>query len=123
MKRRRGWLVLVALAAAVAAPALQAKPPRDEQARIDGLIRALGQRTDAVFIRNGKEYSCAQAAAFLQGKMKWQIDQLATVQDFIERIGSRSDASGKPYQFRLADGRILPSADFLRQELARIEKR
>lgn len=120
MRRRRGLVVLAALAVA---PALHAKPPPDEQARIDRLIRALGARTDAVFIRNGKEYSCAQAAAFLQGKMKWQIDKLTTVQEFIEQIGARSDASGKPYQFRLADGRVVPSADFLRQELARLERR
>jgi hypothetical protein len=124
MKRRRRLLRLgVALVAAAAAPTLPAKPPTDEQARIDRLIRAVGQRTDTVFIRNGKEYTGAQAAAFLQGKMKWQIDRLVTVQDFIEQVGTRSDASGKPYQFRLADGRVVPSADFLRQELAKLDRR
>ncbi|MBN8508863.1 MAG: DUF5329 family protein [Burkholderiales bacterium] len=119
MKRRR----LLVLAPALAAPTSRAKPPPDEQARIDRLIRALGQRTDAVFIRNGKAYSCAQAAAFLQGKMKWHIDKLSSVHEFIEQVGTRSDASGKPYHFRLADGRVVPSADFLRQELAKLDRR
>jgi hypothetical protein len=114
--------LLLALAMVAVVPALSAKPPADEQARIDRLIRALGQRTDAVFIRNGKAYSCAQAAAFLQGKMKWQIDKLTTVQAFIDQVGTRSDSTGKPYQFRLADGRVVPSAEFLRQELARLER-
>jgi hypothetical protein len=120
MRRRVG---LIALAALAVTPGLHAKPRADEQARIDRLIRALGKRNDAVFIRNGKEYSCAQAAEFLQGKMKWQIDKIATMEDFIVLVGTRSDASGKPYQVRLTDGRVIPSAAFLRQELARLEGR
>jgi hypothetical protein len=76
-----------------------------------------------MFLRNGREYSCAQAADFLQGKLKWQLDRIATVQDFIDRIGARSSTSGEIYRVRLADGRVIPSADFLRAELARLERR
>ena len=36
-------------------------------------------------------------------------------------IASKSSTSGQLYKVRLADGREVPSADFLRAELARIE--
>lgn len=120
MRRRR---CLAGLAAWGAASAGHADPSPSEQARIDRLIRSIRERKDALFIRNGREYSCAQAAEFLQGKLKWQIDRIATVHDFIDRIGSRSDTSGDIYRVRLADGRVVSSADFLRGQLAHIERR
>lgn len=100
-----------------------ADPPPAERARIDRLLRAVGSRQDLKFIRNGKEYSAAQAAEFLQGKLQWNLEKVTTVQDFIDRIGTRSSASGDIYRVRLADGRTIPSAEFLRQELARVEGR
>ena len=100
-----------------------ADPSAAEQARIDKLIMAVGQRADIKFVRNGKEYSCTQAADFLRGKFKWRIEKVATVQDFIEQVGTRSTSSGDIYLVRLGDGRTLPSAEFLTQELRRIEKR
>ena len=42
--------------------------------------------------------------------------------DFIEQIGSRSTTTGEIYTVKLADGKIITSAEFLRGELARIEK-
>jgi hypothetical protein len=118
MNRRLGLALLAALWAAAAL----AEPSATEQARIDKLITAVSQRSDISFVRNAKEYSGAQAADFLRGKLRWRIDKVATVQDFIEQVGTRSTSSGELYQVRLADGRVLNSADFLRQELRRIEK-
>ena len=120
MKRRDGLLLASALGWSAAT---LADPTAAERARIDRLIRAVGQRKDAKFIRNGKEYTCAQAAEFLQGKLTWRIEKVSTVQDFIDQVGSRSATSGEVYRVRLADGRIIPSAEFLRQELARLEAR
>jgi hypothetical protein len=123
MKRR--WclgLPAVVLGAGLGTPA-RAKPSTAEQARIDKLIDAVAKRTDMVFVRNGKDYSCVQAAEFLRGKLKWRVDKVATVQDFIEQIGTRSTTSGDIYKVRLADGRTLTSADFLRQELRRVESK
>lgn len=120
MRRRAGLVLLGALLARAAA---HADPSPTERARIDRLIRAIGQRKDAKFIRNGKEYTCAQAAEFLQGKLSWRIEKVATVQDFIEQVGTRSTTSGEIYRVRLADGRTISSAEFLRQELARLEAR
>jgi hypothetical protein len=99
-----------------------AEPTAAEAARIDKLILAVANRGDIKFLRNGKEYDCRQAAEFLRGKLKWRIEKVATVQDFIDQIGTRSTTSGEVYRVKLADGRTLPSAEFLRQELRRIEK-
>lgn len=119
MKRRDCLGATAALWCAAAV----ADPSAAEQLRIDRLIAVVGQRTDIRFVRNGKDYTSAQAADFLRGKLKWRIEKVSTVQDFIEQIGTRSTTSGDIYQVRLADGRTLPSADFLREVLQRIEKR
>ncbi|MEO7851057.1 MAG: DUF5329 family protein [Rubrivivax sp.] len=100
-----------------------AHPDAQERARIDRLIQAVGKRSDIKFIRNGSEHDSVEAAEFLQGKLKWRISKVTTVQDFIDQIGTRSTTSGEIYQVQLADGKKMPSAEFLRQELARIEQR
>jgi Family of unknown function (DUF5329) len=117
MKRR------ALLGSALAAPWAWADPTEHERARIERLLDAVAQRQDIKFIRNGKDYSAAQGADFLRGKFNWNAEKVRTVQDFIEQIGTRSNLSGDPYKVRLADGRVLACADFLRQELRRIEKR
>ena len=48
-------------------------------------------------------------------------NRVKTVHDFIDQIASKSSTSGQIYKVRLADGREVPSADFLRAELARLE--
>lgn len=110
----------LALLAALAGPAASV-PPAAEQARIDRLIDTVAQNKQARFIRNGSEYSAADAADFLRRKLQAYGDRVNTVQDFIDQIGTRSSTSGRLYTVRLADGREVPSADFLRAELARIE--
>jgi hypothetical protein len=100
-----------------------ADPSAAERARIDKLLRAFGSRRDVKFVRNGKEYTAAQAAEFMNGKLQWHLERVATVQDFIAVVGTRSSVSGDVYRIRLADGRTVPCADFLREELARIEGR
>ncbi len=119
MRRRR---CLAALLAACS-PWVQALPTPTEQQRIDRLIDAVGQHKDIRFVRNGREYTGAQAADFLRGKLKWRMEKVHTVQDFIDEIGTRSTTSGETYLVRHADGRTVPSAEFLRQELRRIEQK
>lgn len=99
------------------------EPSAAEMARINRLIDAVAQRGDLKFIRNGKEYTAAQAGDFLRGKLKWRIEKVSTIQDFIVEVGTRSTTSGETYLVRLDDGRTLPSAQFLTQELRRLEKR
>ena len=119
MRRRRCIGALLAACSAWA----WAQPAPVEQQRIDRLIEAVAQHKDLRFLRNGREYTAAQAADFLRGKLKWRVEKVRTVQDFIDEVGTRSTTSGDPYFVRLADGRVLPSAEFLREELRRIEKK
>jgi hypothetical protein len=119
MKRR----LCLGLLGAICAAASWAGPSAAEAARIDKLIAAVGKRTDISFVRNGKQYNCEQAAEFLRGKLNWRIEKVSTVQDFIDQIGTRSTTSGAVYYIKLADGRTMTSADFLRQELLRIDQR
>lgn len=119
MKRRAALASVAALLGDRAA----ADPRPAEMARIDTLIAAVAAHTEIRFVRNGNEYDSAEAADFLRGKLKWRLGLVRTVSDFIDQVGTRSTTSGDAYSVRLSSGRTLPSAEFLRLELARIERR
>ncbi len=109
-----GGLVIGAGSSAAALPPL-------EQVRIDKLIRHVEVQKGMKFVRNGTEYSCEEAARFLRGKMDSMGAEVTSARDFIERIASKSSMSGKPYHVRFSDGRMMPSAQFLGDELKRLE--
>ena len=113
----------VALAFVLGLPlAAAAAPSTVEQARIDRLIDAVAQLKGAQFIRNGQPHASADAAKFLREKLKSRGADVTTAEQFIERIASASSTSGKPYLIRFADGRQLPSAEFLRAQLKAIDR-
>ena len=124
MVRRRilvtGAMALSGLMLASAGGSAAAPPPH-EQARIDMLIRHVETQKGMTFIRNGTEYSCADAARFLRGKMDSMGAEVSTAREFIDRIATKSSMSGKPYQVRFSDGRQVPAAKFLGDELKRLE--
>lgn len=93
-----------------------------EDQKIDLLISYIRNLKNAVFIRNGSEHSAEEAADHLQNKRKSAGKKIKTAIDFIVHIGSRSSMSGKPYQIKFNDGKVLPSAQLLTEELKRIEK-
>jgi hypothetical protein len=119
--RRHCSLALVAVCMAAMSGHAASVPSVAEQTRIDRLIDAVAQNKQARFIRNGSEYSAADAAEFLRKKLDAYGDRVKTVHDFIDLIGSKSSTSGQLYKVRLADGREVPSGDFLRAELTRLE--
>ena len=119
MLRRR----FLTAAASVLATMAQAAPPPHEQTRIDRLIRFVESQKDMKFVRNGSEYSCAEAAKFLRGKLESMGGEVKTAREFIERIASKSSTSGEPYHVKFADGRLIPTAQFLGDELRRMDAR
>ena len=121
--KRRACLAWLLAAGGGGAAQTQTQLSDAESSRIYRLIDAVGQRKDIRFVRNGKEYTAAQAADFLRGKLQWNIEKVRTMKDFITVVGTGSTTSGQVYLVRLADGRTLPSAEFLAQELQRIEKK
>ena len=110
----------VSLALYAVALAIDAAPPPREAARIERLIQHVEAMTDVKFIRNGTEYSSADAGKFLRGKLDYLADKVHTAQDFIDLVATKSGSSGQPYLIRLADGRVIPAAQLLGNELKRM---
>ncbi|MEP7294793.1 MAG: DUF5329 family protein [Burkholderiales bacterium] len=117
---RRSFLA-VAVAISMLAVAAHAAPPPHEQGRIERLIRFVETQKNMKFIRNGSEYSCADAGKFLRGKLESMGAEVTTAREFIERIATKSSMSGQPYHVKFADGKLIPAAQFLAEELKRIE--
>jgi hypothetical protein len=118
MQRRH---VLVALLAA-SAVRVRAAPSPAEEARIERLIAFVEAQTTIRFVRNGSAYSPADAAKFLRGKYKKMGEHVTTAQQFIEQIASKSSTTGEAYLIRYADGRQVPAARFLGDELQRMDR-
>lgn len=116
---RRGLLSLLLLGAA--AMAARAEPPPQAQREIEQLIQALGA-SGCQFQRNGKWYPAADAQAHLRRKYDYlrKRDLVASAEQFIERAGTESSMSGKPYQVRCAGQTAVPSADWLGARLSAI---
>jgi Family of unknown function (DUF5329) len=119
---RRSFLMRAsALTVFCVASTARAEPPVKEQTRIEKLIAFVENQKNMKFIRNGTEYSCADAAKFLRGKMDSMGGEVTSARDFIERIASKSSMSGQPYQVKFADGKTMLAAQFLSEELKRLE--
>ncbi|MGE0404065.1 MAG: DUF5329 family protein [Kofleriaceae bacterium] len=72
---------------------------RDERARIEALLSAV-ERSNVVFLRNGREHSAQEAADHL--RRKWRGADV-TAEQFIDRYGTESSSSGRPYRVRIGD--------------------
>jgi hypothetical protein len=116
--RRRALLVLGACMLA----AVQAAPPPAELARIERLIQFVETQKDIRFLRNGGSYSAKDAAKFLRRKFEKMGEHVNTAQQFIEQIASKSSTSGEIYRIRFADGREVSAAQFLGDELKRMDR-
>lgn len=92
-------------------PAISKAAPGNPE--IEALITRVGQSAGMVFIRNGQEYSAAQAAAHLRRKLRAANGRIRSAEAFIDHIGTRSSLSGHAYRVRLPDGRQLDSAPWL----------
>lgn len=118
MARRRTLLLSVPLL--IAGTAFADVSPA-EQARIDRLIAYVESRKEVTFIRNGKDYSCEDAAKFMRRKLKAMGEHVATAQQFIDQIASKSSTTGQPYLIRFTDGKTEPAGKFLGDELQRMD--
>jgi hypothetical protein len=116
--RRRSVL----MAALLGAASSRAAPPPAERARIERLIDFVEAQKDIRFVRNGNDYSAKDAGKFLRGKFDKMGEHVTTAQQFIDEIASRSSTTGQAYQIRFADGRSVPVAQFLGDELRRMDR-
>jgi len=117
MKRATGAVVSLLFVSALAA----ARRPEEEQQKIDWLLSEM-KNSDAIFIRNGKEYSGERAASHVKSKLWFAGKRVQTVQEFIVGVASYSEETGKPYEFCLKDGTQGPLEKWLLDRLAVYEK-
>jgi hypothetical protein len=92
-----------------------------EKQKIEALIKSVENLKDAKFIRNGAAYDAATAARFLHSKWESNAKDVKTADDFIEKIGTSSGTTGKPYLMRMKDGKETKSRDYFRAELKKLE--
>ena len=97
------------------------RPANLETDRIRKLIDHVRSLEDAAFVRNGEEHTPAEAADHLQRKWEYAGDDIATAEQFIQELATKSSASGELYKIRFANGKELPSGEYLRQQLEEME--
>ena len=94
-----------------------------EKEKIEYLLDQVA-RVEGVFIRNGTEYTPEQAVEHLRMKLTNAMNgwfapkkEKWTAEMFIEKIASKSSLSGKPYQIKFNDGKLVKVAEWLREKL------
>jgi hypothetical protein len=93
-----------------------------ESARIEYLFAAIASLPGAQFIRNGTSYDAKGAVDHLRLKLHFAGSRVRTAEDFIRYCATESSMSGKPYEIRFSDGRVVSSAAFLRQKLLEFDR-
>jgi hypothetical protein len=92
-----------------------------EMQKIEMLITKVESLTGVAFIRNGEEHPPAHAGKLMRHKLGSMNPATVTANQFIDEAGTKSSSTGQPYAIKFADGRTVTSADFLREELAKLE--
>ena len=93
-----------------------------EQDKINYLISRI-EKSPCLFIRNGQEVKGSEAARFMRWKLlrKAERHHVRTAEDFVRRIATRSDMSGKYYWVATQDNGQYHLGDVLLNELMQIE--
>jgi hypothetical protein len=100
---------------------ISGNPGAAERLKIDFLIEKV-KKSPYSFIRNGVTYNGPRASAHLLWKYRRKITKVATAENFINEIATRSSISGELYLLRLKDGQTYPIRDVLLNELRRLEE-
>jgi hypothetical protein len=117
------FATIVVSSGATPSPALPARgrESETEHEKIELLLAAIESAEGDVFIRNDVAHSAKDAAEHLRTKWQTAGNEIKTVDDFIDKIASKSSLSGEPYRVRLVDGEVVPASDYLRDKLREIE--
>jgi len=118
--KKRILIVLLAAFSIAGSGATRDTLPAVEKQKIQSLIAAVENLSDATFIRNGKSYKPETAGKFLRGKWREREDEVRSAEEFIENVATRSSTTNQPYRIRLANGDEITTASFLRAELAKL---
>lgn len=104
----------------VSQPSAASRSELTEAERIEALLDRLAN-SDATFVREGIDYNGAEAAAHLRSKVAAVRDQVGTLEEFIEKVGSRSSTTGNPYYVKTSDGTTIEAGTWLRQLAGALE--
>lgn len=118
----RSLCILLALALGTSSLAQSETMSQAEIAKVNFLLGTISSLKDAQFVRNGASFSSAEAVAHLRYKWRAAGNRVLTARDFIREVASKSSVSGMSYTIRFSNGREVPAADFLQQQLAAYEK-
>ena len=120
LKMYAGALALAALVHGPAAAALDARA----QAEIAHLLDYVAT-PGCQFNRNGSWHEGAEARAHLRKKYDYLVKRnlVTNAESFIERGAAESSTSGKDYLVRCGGGKVVTSAVYLKEELARFRAR
>ncbi len=113
MMRVLGAIVLLL---AVSQSALAASTPAPVRGEIDTLLSRLEQ-SGCEFYRNGDWYTAPEAKAHLLRKLQ-ATGAVASTEQFIDALASKSSMSGKPYLVRCAGAEPVESKIWLTDQLA-----
>lgn len=91
-----------------------------EDQKISQLIGYLRGQHNAIFVRNGTEYTPDKAADHLQSKWDKHKKKIKTAHDFVDRLATYSKTKD-PYLIKFSDGHTITCGEFLNQELKRME--
>jgi hypothetical protein len=80
------------------------------------------EKSDATFIRNGDSHDGKAASEHMRRKYEHFKKKIKTPEDFIDLCANKSELSGKPYQIKTKDGKVMPSKDWMLERLAEIRK-
>jgi hypothetical protein len=99
---------------------LAGDPPPAVQSEVTHLFDYI-DNSGCQFYRNGSWHNAHEARSHLELKYRYLCSkgQVSCAEDVIERAGSKSSMSGKPYQIKCGDGAPVPSGDWLKAELQR----
>jgi hypothetical protein len=89
---------------------------------IEYLISSVESTHGVTFVRNGTSYDAKKAASHLRRKLNYAGSHVRTAEDFIRLCASKSSVSGKPYEVRFDDGRVMSSESYLTGLLAEYRK-
>jgi hypothetical protein len=92
-----------------------------EKAKIEALIGGVEGLADAKFVRNGSGYDAKTAGKFLRGKWGRNESEIKTAADFIAKAATASGTSGKPYMIQLKCAAEVKCADYLTEQLKKLE--
>lgn len=112
--------LILCLAIVLASRAVADEPGTVARKEISHLISHLGS-SGCQFQRNGSWYTSSQAVSHLTRKYEYLLKRglVPSAEAFIQRAATESSVSGKPYLVKCGQAPPVPSAAWLREELAK----